>query len=184
MGILKNLNWVDILIVILLIKSAYTGARTGFTAEIFKLIGTIIGIILGLHYFNRLSYVITGYINIPTWIAQIFILLTIIIIVRVIFKYGIVLLLKVLNIQFVLGLERIGGIVIGFGRAILLSGLILIAVTFLPIKYINISIYEESTLAPYFIKTVQVVYSSAIKLIPSQEAQTIPTELPAKQSKK
>jgi len=183
MDIIKNFNWIDVLVVLLLLKSAYAGARTGLTAELFKLIGTVISIVLGLHYYNNIGGALIDYINMPVWFAQFIILVVVVLLVRVIFKYGVVLLLKVLNIQFILGLERIGGALIGFGRGFLFGGLILIASLFLPVRYFYSSIYEGSFLASYLIRTTKAVYTSIIGLVPSQEAREITITPLKKQTK-
>ena len=52
---LKQINWVDIFAVILLIRVCYISIKTGFLTEIFKLLGTVCAILLACHYYVRVS---------------------------------------------------------------------------------------------------------------------------------
>ena len=183
MQVLENFNWVDVLIILLLLRSAYTGARVGLTAELFKLLGTILSIILGFHYYNEIASALISYINIPIWLSQFIILVVIVLSVRAIFKYGVVLVLRVLNIQFILQLEKIGGVLIGLGRGFLIWGLVLIALLFFPVEYLYSSIYEKSFLAPYLIKATKKTYTSIIGFIPSQQPKKITIAPPIKQAR-
>jgi len=175
MEILETLNWVDFLLVILLIRSTLMGSKIGLTAEFFKLIGTLISILVGFHCYSRVAEALLTYITLPVWLAEFIILILIILFIRVVFKYGVVLFLKVLNIQFVLQLERIGGALIGLGRGLLIGGLLLIVMLLFPVVYLHHSIGKRSFFAPYFIKSTKNIYISIVGLIPSQEPKKIPT---------
>jgi len=52
---LLRLNWVDIVIVILVVRICYISIKTGFVPEIFKLAGIICAIYLALHYYMSLG---------------------------------------------------------------------------------------------------------------------------------
>lgn len=47
----KQLNWVDILTIIIIVRIIYVSPRAGLPGEIFKLLGTITAIYLSFHYF-------------------------------------------------------------------------------------------------------------------------------------
>ena len=183
MQALENFNWVDILLILLLLKTVYVGARRGLTAEFFKLIGTVLSLVLGLHNYNRIATALVEYINIPIWLSQFVILVIIVLLIRVIFKYIVLLLLKFLKIQFVLQLERIGGALVGLVRSFLIGGLLLLILSFLPIGYLYRSICERSCLAPYFINLTEKTYSSIIGLVPFAEPKKIRIYPPAKKAK-
>lgn len=186
MQALENFNWLDILIILYLLSAIYTGARSGLTAELFKILGNIISIVLGFHYYGEIANALLTYINMPVWLAQFIILLVFVISIRITVKYLVILLLKILNIQFVVKLERIGGAIAGLVRGFLIAGFILVAFSLFPVEYLQHSIYEKSTLAPFLIKSAQKTYTSIIGLIPSQKAKQIATPLPvpAEQAKK
>lgn len=52
---LRQLNWVDIVILILLVRIGCVARKTGLPAESFKLLGTLVAIFVCLHYYSGLS---------------------------------------------------------------------------------------------------------------------------------
>jgi uncharacterized membrane protein required for colicin V production len=53
--VINRLNWIDLVFVILLIRTGYVAVRNGFLVEIFKISGTILAIYLGCHYYAFLA---------------------------------------------------------------------------------------------------------------------------------
>lgn len=51
---LKQFNWVDILLVIILFRISYNAMKTGVPLEFLKLLGTIVAIYLAMHYYTSL----------------------------------------------------------------------------------------------------------------------------------
>lgn len=181
MQALENFNWMDILLILLLIKTVYIGTKRGLTAEFFKLIGTVLSLVLGLHNYNRIAAALVEYINMPIWFSQFVVLGIIILLIRVIFKYVVLLLLRFLKVQFLLQLERIGGALIALGRSFLIGGMLLMVLSFFPIEYLYRSIDERSYLAPYFINSTKNTYSSIINLVPFQKPKKIIIPPPIKE---
>ncbi len=183
MQILENFNWIDILLILLLIKTVYSGARAGLTAELFRTIGTIISIIVGLHYYNEIAADLSTYVKAPVWLLQVIILAAIIILASIIFRYAVILLLKILNIQFIQHIEKIGGALLGLARGFLAGGLLLIILLLLPAEYLTTSISEKSFLSPCFITATEKTYSFIIGLIPSQKPKELAVPSAAEQAK-
>lgn len=55
LSFIKQLNWVDITLVILFIRICYIATKSGTLVELFKLLGVIFGSYLALHYFAKAS---------------------------------------------------------------------------------------------------------------------------------
>ncbi len=55
LDIIKKLNWVDVFVIIALMRIGYVAFETGFTIELFKLLGTLFAIYLSMHYFTVVS---------------------------------------------------------------------------------------------------------------------------------
>src|SRR3989338_5766022 len=69
LGIIKQVNWLDILILIILIRASYVAIKTGFPLELFKILGVTLATCLSLHYYSGVSAFISaslGFKNIPT----------------------------------------------------------------------------------------------------------------------
>lgn len=60
MDILKQLNWVDIFVIIILFRIGYIALQNGLPAELFKFLGSLSAIYLSLHYYTTLSDWIGG----------------------------------------------------------------------------------------------------------------------------
>ncbi len=58
LNVLKQFNWLDIFILVLIFRICYIAAKMGFTTELFKFLGTIAAIFIPMHY----SFSIAGYI--------------------------------------------------------------------------------------------------------------------------
>ena len=52
---LRQFNWVDVFVVILLIRLCYVAVKTGFPVELFKLLGLIFAILLACHNYVGIS---------------------------------------------------------------------------------------------------------------------------------
>ena len=53
--ILKQFNWVDVVIVFLLLRISYVSVKNGFVVELFKFLGTVFSIYAAFHYFTIIS---------------------------------------------------------------------------------------------------------------------------------
>ncbi len=59
MEILKQINWVDVLAAIIILRISYVAFQDGLSHEIFPLIGIIGTVVLALHYYNKLAIFIS-----------------------------------------------------------------------------------------------------------------------------
>jgi len=55
LDIIKQFNWLDILLIIILFRIAYIAMRIGIPVEFFKFLGAIIAVYLAMHYYTDLS---------------------------------------------------------------------------------------------------------------------------------
>ena len=134
---LKSLNWVDILMILLVIRIVFIGVKTGFVIEFFKLIGTIAAVFITLHYYVVFAKLFTQFqlkfVSMP--IAQLiaFVLLWVAVIVVAKFvREGLLLLLKV-EANNILN-TWVGGL-LSILRAVLVCSLVFIALYLPRIDY-------------------------------------------------
>ncbi|MBF0331882.1 MAG: CvpA family protein [Candidatus Omnitrophica bacterium] len=53
--ILKKINWVDILMLVLLVRIVYISAKTGFVTEFMKMLGALLACFFAFHYYVRIA---------------------------------------------------------------------------------------------------------------------------------
>jgi uncharacterized membrane protein required for colicin V production len=53
--ILASINWIDVAMLVLLIRIIFIGVKTGFVTELFKLLGVVFAAFISLHYYTPLA---------------------------------------------------------------------------------------------------------------------------------
>ena len=69
-SLIHTFNWVDILILIVLIRVLFIASRKGLLDETFKLLGVFVGAILSIHFFVRLGNWILVYLYVLEYKAR------------------------------------------------------------------------------------------------------------------
>ena len=146
LDILKQLNWVDVIIVFLLLRILYISTVNGFVIELFKLIGIISSIYISFHYFVVFSDLVMRRVSteqqFPLEFMDFLIFVFLVIIVYLVF----VLLRKVVchfvKMEAVPALSKWGGLILGLARGILTASLVVFMLSISTIPYLNTSIKE------------------------------------------
>ncbi len=180
MEIIKNINWLDIVVLVIVVRGIYMGAKRGLTAELFNFFGIIISLILSVQWYSRVADVLILNFSLPIWLCNILCFIVIVQIIRLIFKYFLIFFLKVLNIQFIPQLEKIGGGVIGCGRGIIVSGILILTLSFIPNDYMKQSIQSKSFTGSFLINVTERTYSSMTFWLPEEERESDIFGVPAK----
>ena len=171
MAIIHNINWVDLLVLVLLARSVYMGTRRGLTAELFNFIGIIISLVFSVHWYGYVADVLIANLSLPIWFSQFLCFVIIAQIIRLIFKYGLALVLKILNVQFLPQFERVGGAIIGIGRGIFIASIVLISMAIIPNNYLTESIYGKSFSGVFFIKAAERTYKVLTFWVPNRNTE-------------
>jgi uncharacterized membrane protein required for colicin V production len=168
MEILSYINWVDILGAVITILCIYTGLKTGLTAELFRFCGAVLGLVLGIHWYSQAAEVIIVNVSLASWLSQFICFLTLTQLVRLIFKYSILLILKILNFQFAPQLERVGGAIVGFGRGLIIMGTLLLSFNFIPSEYLVDSVYKRSFSGDFLVQAMERTYNILTYWLPEE----------------
>ncbi len=126
--VLASINWVDVAMLVLLIRIVFIGVKTGFVIELFKLLGVLSAVFIGLHYYALLAAIIAQKTNwsLESWEFVIFVLLTL----------GVAVLVKFLREGFLAifkfetahaGVNQWGAGILSVLRALLLASLVMYA---------------------------------------------------------
>lgn len=146
LNILKQFNWVDIIIVFLLLRILYISAATGFVVELFKLIGTVSSIYISFHYFVICSDFVMRRVRpeqgFPLEFMDFLIFVLLAVIVYLVFVLVRNVTCHFLKMEAVPTLSKWGGLFLGFVRGILAASLVVFMLSISTIPYLNTSAKE------------------------------------------
>lgn len=145
LDVITQLNWIDILIVILLFRIGYIAIKNGLPCEFFKILGIIAAIYLSLHYYTGLSDWVTDRMPVAEEKAPLEFLDFLMFLVLAIIGYLIFVILRTIfyrfvKIEAVRNLNKWGGFVLGIARGFLLVALVTFALEISSIGYLKNSV--------------------------------------------
>lgn len=138
LDILKQFKWVDIFVIILLIRVCYVSFKTGFTIELFKLLGTVAAIFFPLHYYTFFSDRVIQRASTQKMPLEFIDFISFLILAIV--SYAVLILLRGVFHRFVKMeavpiLNKWGGLILGVARGFLLTGLLMYMLVISSVSY-------------------------------------------------
>lgn len=168
MEIIRRINWVDLLVIILIIRISYVAFQEGLSHEIFPAIGSIVIIVLCLHYYERIgAFVSRNLFNMPADLSNFLSFLVLAIIIGLIFKLLKALLDKIIKVEWHPFIERIGGLAVGLMRASIFASLILMIIALMPLSYLQWSIRDRSLIGMHFLRVGPSIYEKSSRILPT-----------------
>ena len=156
-----RVNWVDLLIVILLIRACYVGASRGFGPELFGAISTFVALFVSIFFFIRLEAFLKFPKFLPPALAASVLFFVLALLVLLIFRIIGSVLENLMKVEFHSVLDRIGGVIFSVIRSSLWISLALIALIALPSDYLERSIKYNSVMGNSFLMLGPTVYKAA-----------------------
>ncbi len=166
--VFQRINWVDVFVVILLIRTSYVGARTGLSTELFKIIGILLGLYLGIRFYSDLGSWINSKIALPPELADGLSFLILILLSIISLKFVGMALTKVVKLTFADKVDKWGGFIFGLLRGSIILSLIFMFSGIIRIDYFTKSIEERSLTGPFFQKVAQFTYQVITKTAPEE----------------
>jgi uncharacterized membrane protein required for colicin V production len=121
--ILSNINFIDILMALIIIRCIYSGATNGLVIEFFKLVGMIFATFITLHYFSAFGELLARLLPIPLHYMELISFLALWMVVVLVFKVirdGWMLIIKTEAQE---AFNKIGGALTGVFRGLLVCGM-------------------------------------------------------------
>lgn len=141
--ILKQFNWVDIVIVFLLLKIGYASVKNGFVVELFKLLGTVFSVYIAFHYFAIFSDLlmrrVPGEQGFPLEFMDFLTCSALLLAIYMLFALARNLFCHLVKMEAVPTLSKWGGLLLGAGRGIIASSLVVFLLFISTINYLSIS---------------------------------------------
>jgi uncharacterized membrane protein required for colicin V production len=148
---LKQFNWLDIFLLVLIFRICYIALKGGFTVELFKFLGSVVAIYVSMHYYVSLSDFLVQYLPIDKK-TQLEFIYFIIFIILVFSAYMVFVLIRnafnqLVKVEAVSTFNKWGGLILGAVRSILLSSLIVFSLAISNVSYLKDSV-KHSYLGP------------------------------------
>jgi len=167
---LPDINWVDIFIVILLIRTCYTGYARGITYEAITLFGIIGSAILTVHNYEYLGLFFKKEMNLPVGFSNLISFIMLGIGVLYLLRFTRDSIYRFLKFEMFPAVERFGGLALGFVRGALMVSVILLGMLLAQRPQLSMAIKYKSYSGPMFLKVIPVAYDYVIGLFPKYKS--------------
>ncbi|MBU1146862.1 MAG: CvpA family protein [Candidatus Omnitrophica bacterium] len=167
-----RVNWVDILFVILLVRTGYVGLRGGFLPEICRFLGLLTAFLFSFNNYTSLSYLISTYTR---WLGarpDILSFLVIFLAILVIFKVVNIFVRIFLSGENLSRPNALVGSALGLARGVLIAGLIHTLFINGPFQYLARSAQDRSFSGQYVSYVLPFVYEKGMYIYPWGENDT------------
>ncbi|MGB2630740.1 MAG: CvpA family protein [Candidatus Omnitrophota bacterium] len=167
--LIQNINWLDIVFIILLLGMGYKGASIGVGGQILSLVGWVLLLFTSLTFYTKLSTDIFGFLT-QDWarpVSFVIIAGTIFVIIKVLEKIS-----GMISGEDLAPIEKFGGIVIASVRACLFFGVIGIMFLLMPLDFTRTAVVEGSFSGMFFVNLDAKIYSTMTGRLGLTEKQT------------
>jgi uncharacterized membrane protein required for colicin V production len=164
----QRVNWVDVLTVILLLRTCYIGARTGLSEEVFKMVGVLLALYISMSFYSPLGSKINGGFSLPQNLVDGVSFLILILLCMLSLKLVALGVTKVVKLAFADKINQWGGFISGLLRGAILMSLLFALFGILQVDYLVKSVDERSLTGPYIKKIAPYVYQVVVRTSPEE----------------
>lgn len=168
MDILRTTNWIDILIIVIMLRVSYCAFQRGLSHEMFPLFGSVVMISLSLRYYSTLSSFCTNYIlKLPAEVLDPAAFLAILVASGFALKVFGAILDTIIKVSWHPLIERFGGLLIGVIKAAVVTSMVLCFLVLIPISFLQRSVREGSLLGMHFLAIGPNIYGYVSQFLPT-----------------
>jgi len=179
MQILSKLNWVDIVVLILMVRMSYVALMDGLSHEIFPFFGSLTVFVLSLHYYTRLGDAISRNLgNMPSELSNCLSFIILVMALGLVVKFIKIILDKIVKVKWHPVIEKFGGLFVGMAKAYIITAMVLTILALIPLSYLQWSVKERSLTGKYVLMAGPETYGK-IKVFLSDNS-TVPKKVPPK----
>jgi len=163
------MNWVDYVLLALLVVSMIFGSRRGTIRESMGLIAFMIGLVFATHYIDWLAYALTRRMALSPVLVSFVGFVVLVVLVFLVFRILALLFYRVASVGRLGKVDHLGGALAGLLRGWLMLGFLLFLMLYLPLPDRTLTDIDESFLAPGMQGAVPFLYESSAFLHPSND---------------
>ena len=163
------MNWFDIFVVILLLRTGYIGFKNGLSVEVYKAAGLGIPGLAAFYFYKRLVAFINEYTIIAISESQFEAISFIVILLlgMLICKFVFMFFQKMVQLSFAKNFNTTVGMFFGLTRGALVVCLVFMLLNLSAVDYIRKSIQERSFSGQYIVKVNSVLKAILLRVTPS-----------------
>ena len=168
MDMITKINWVDLLIVIIMLRISYVAFQDGLSHEIFPLFGTAGTAVICLQYYHKIAlFIHNNAVTVPTALLDFVTFVVLIVIVGLLFKLLRVVVDKLIKVTWHPAAEKFGGLLCGALRASVVVSMVLIILALMPLPYLQRSIRDRSLMGMQFLRIAPNIHSKVSWALPT-----------------
>lgn len=161
------MNWVDIVLIALLLTAVIVGSKKGLVREIMAFLMFFCAIILSVVYIDSFAVWIYEKVGGSPLVAAFVAFTVLIALSYATFKLAAIVFYKVANIKGMGKQDQIGGALVGFLRGWLLVGFAVFLLFLLPLPASFYTSFEQSFFGPTIAKTIPLVFNGTSPVHPA-----------------
>lgn len=162
------MNWVDGVLLVLLLASVIVGSKKGLIRELMAFLVFMVAIIVSVNYIDLFAVWVYDKIGGSVLVSAFVSFVMLLALSYAVFKLVGILFYKVANIKQIGRKDQMGGALIGFVRGWVAVGFLTVAVFMLPMPDSFYTSFENSLFGPSIAKTIPLMYDSTAKIHPKK----------------
>ncbi|MGE4357268.1 MAG: CvpA family protein [Candidatus Omnitrophota bacterium] len=163
---LRQFNWVDVIVLVFLIRGLFRGAKNGFVLELLSLSGWCIALYFSLKFYKSIAFTLHERTEIPLVLNEVFVFGGIIAVTILLASFLGEVLRRIVKIKFIERINFYGGAILGMVKACVILSALFYFLGIVGIPYINKSIEERSLSGKMIIKVAKIVYKNVGEFFP------------------
>ncbi|MDD5427988.1 MAG: CvpA family protein [Candidatus Omnitrophica bacterium] len=168
MEILTKINWVDIIILIIIVRTSYVSLQDGLSHEILPLIGSVCMLVFSLHYYSKIAlFLYNNGLALPMALLELLGFAISAVFIGLLFRFLKMVIDKIIKVSWHPLIEKFGGLAAGIVRGTILASLILIMLMLIPLSYLQWSVRDRSLTGIYFLRIGPSIYEKASVFLPT-----------------
>ncbi len=163
---LLQINWVDLLSLILLLRMSYVGFARGLSNEMIPLIATYIALVVAIHFYDKVGGLLSFYTPLSGQLSRLIIFILISVIILLIFRlFTDIVVGRVVSVQVATVYDSVCGVVVGAIRGVLVVCIVVSALELTSVKYLRDSVKSKSFSGKKFLEIRSKVYDTTVRIL-------------------
>ena len=142
------MNWVDYLLLALLVVAMIFGTRRGIIRESMGLVAFMVGLVFATHYIDWLAYTLTRKMALSPVLVSFVGFVVLVVCVFLAFRILALVFYRIASVSSFGKVDHVGGALAGLLRGWLLLGFVLFLILYLPLPQSTLDAVDDSFLGP------------------------------------